>query len=74
MERLSGLDASFLYAETNSMMMHVAFVAICDSSDAPGGYSFRKIYDLLDVKTQQEPALRRRLCNIPMNGCSWRFG
>lgn len=67
MERLSGLDASFLYAETNTMLMHVAFIAICDASETPGGYSFRKLYDLIDVKTQEEPAFRRRLVPVPFH-------
>lgn len=67
MERLSGLDASFLYAETNTMLMHVAFIAICDASETPGGYDFRDIYDLIDVKTQEEPAFRRRLVPVPFN-------
>ncbi|MDX1694983.1 MAG: wax ester/triacylglycerol synthase family O-acyltransferase [Ketobacteraceae bacterium] len=67
MERLSGLDASFLYAETHTMLMHVAFVAICDASENPEGYDFRDIYALLDAKTQEEPAFRRRLVPVPFN-------
>ncbi len=67
MERLSGLDASFLYLETNTMLMHVAFIAVCDAKDMPGGYSFRRIYDLIDSRTQIEPAFRRRLVEIPFN-------
>ncbi|MCG8316022.1 MAG: wax ester/triacylglycerol synthase family O-acyltransferase [Pseudomonadales bacterium] len=65
MERLSGLDASFLYGETSTMLMHVAFIAICDTSENPNGYSFRDIYDLIDVKTQEESAFRRRLVEVP---------
>lgn len=67
MERLSGLDASFLYAETDTMLMHVAFIAICDGSDVPGGYDYRDIHSLIDVKTQEEPAFRRRLVAVPFN-------
>jgi len=40
MERLSGLDASFLYFETSQMHMHVSIVAVLDPKDAPGGFSF----------------------------------
>lgn len=67
MERLSGLDASFLYVETETMHMHVAFVVICDSDEMPGGYSFRKVFDLMDSRTQREAPLRRRLVEIPFN-------
>ena len=41
MERLSGLDASFLYFETPSMHMHVAMTAIFDPSTMPGGLRHR---------------------------------
>jgi len=37
-ERLSGLDASFLYMETPTMHMHVAMAAVFDPSTVPGGY------------------------------------
>ncbi|OUS26908.1 hypothetical protein A9Q99_16990 [Gammaproteobacteria bacterium 45_16_T64] len=67
MERLSGLDASFLYMETRTMLMHVAFIAVCDGKDMPGGYSFRKIYDQIDVRTQREPVFRRRLIEVPFD-------
>lgn len=67
MERLSGLDASFIYMETHTMRMQVAFLVICDPSTIPGGYSFRKIVDLIDHRTKSEPAFRRRLVEIPYN-------
>ena len=67
MERLSGLDASFLYLETPTMLMNVAFVAMCDASEIPGGYSFRKLYDLIDSRTQKHPEFRRRLVDVPFN-------
>ena len=35
MERLSGLDATFLYLETPSNHMHVAAVMIFDPTDVP---------------------------------------
>lgn len=67
MERLSGLDASFIYMETPTMRMQVAFIVICDPASTPGGYSFRKIVDLIDQRTRSEPAFRRRLVEIPYN-------
>lgn len=67
MERLSGLDASFLYMETHTMRMQVAFIVVCDANNTPGGYSFRKVVDLIDARTKSEPAFRRRLVEIPYN-------
>src|SRR5437879_13554370 len=40
MDRLSGLDALFLYGEQGGMHMHVCAVIIIDPSTVPGGYSF----------------------------------
>jgi hypothetical protein len=43
MERLSGLDASFLYLETPTHHMHLALTLQFDPSSVPGGYSFEKM-------------------------------
>ena len=43
MERLTGMDATFLYIETPAGHMHVAMVGIYDVSTMPGGYSFDRI-------------------------------
>ena len=43
MQRLSGLDASFLYFETPSMHMHIAMTAIFDPSTMPDGYQLDRI-------------------------------
>ena len=45
MQRLSGLDATFLYLETPSAHMHVAMTGIYDTSTMPGGYSFEAFRD-----------------------------
>ena len=45
MERLSGLDATFLYLETPTHHMHVAMTGIYDTSTMPGGYSFERLRD-----------------------------
>ncbi len=41
MERLSGLDASFLYVESPNVPLHVCSVVELDTSTIPGGYSYR---------------------------------
>lgn len=38
MQRLSGLDASFLYAEMPKTPMHIAQLLIYDQSTAPDGF------------------------------------
>ncbi len=65
MERLSGLDASFLYFETPSMHMHVAMTAIFDPSTMPGGYDFSKIKDFIESRLHLVPPFRRRIVEVP---------
>jgi len=66
MERLSGLDASFLYMETPQVQMHVAFMTIVDPSDMQGGYSFRRLMESVDEKVRRKSAFRRRLVEVPL--------
>jgi WS/DGAT/MGAT family acyltransferase len=65
MQRLTGMDASFLYLETPANHMHVAATAIFDPSTVPGGYSFEKVRDLVDSRLHLLPPFRRRLLTIP---------
>lgn len=65
MERLTGLDASFLYVETPQMHMHVAMVAVLDAANMPGGYSFERIVELIEGRIHLVPPLRRRLLEVP---------
>src|SRR5437763_13652165 len=63
MQRLSGLDASFLYLETSSQVLHVCGLLVLDGSTVPGGYSFAKLYEKLDARVREIPAFRRKLHN-----------
>jgi diacylglycerol O-acyltransferase len=65
MERLSGMDASFLYFETPSMHMHVAMTAIFDPASMPGGYEFGKIKDFIESRLHLVPPFRRRIVEVP---------
>ena len=67
MERLSGLDASFLYLETPTHHMHVAMTMVLDPSTMPGGYSFDKIKDFIADRLHLVPPFRRRLVEVPLN-------
>jgi WS/DGAT/MGAT family acyltransferase len=67
MERLTGLDAAFLYLETPTHHMHVAMTMVLDPSTMPGGYSFDKIKDFIAKRLHLVPPFRRRLVNVPLN-------
>jgi diacylglycerol O-acyltransferase len=67
MERLSGLDAFFLYTETPQVQMHVQFVALVDPKDVPGGYSFSKLSETVADKVRRKAAFRRRLMHVPLD-------
>ena len=64
MQRLTGLDASFLYLETPSMHMHVAMTAVFDPSTMPGGYSFER-QGVIEGRLHLVPPFRRRLVEVP---------
>src|SRR6185436_19840549 len=67
MQRLSGLDASFLYLETPEVHMHVAMAAVLDPSGMPGGYSFDRIQALIESRLHLLAPLRRRLVRVPFD-------
>jgi diacylglycerol O-acyltransferase / wax synthase len=66
MERLSGLDASFLYLETSAQLMHVCGLMLLDPGTVPGGYSFDKFRDDLDRRVRSIPAFHRKLRPVPL--------
>ena len=49
MQRLSGLDASFLYLETAAQPLHVCSILEFDTSTIPGGYTFDRMRDELSA-------------------------
>ncbi|WP_020657901.1 WS/DGAT/MGAT family O-acyltransferase [Amycolatopsis benzoatilytica] len=63
MQRLSGLDASFLYLETSSQLLHVCALMTLDGSAMPGGYSFPEFKRRLAERVAVIPAFRRKLHN-----------
>jgi WS/DGAT/MGAT family acyltransferase len=66
-ERLSGLDASFLYFETPNQHMHVLAVIEFDPATAPDGYSFQAVKDMIRSRLHLAPPLHRRLARVPFN-------
>lgn len=65
MERLSGLDAAFLYLETPTHHMHVAMTMVLDPATMPGGYSFDKIKAFVRSRLHVVPLFHRRLAEVP---------
>lgn len=66
MERLSGLDASFLYLESSAQLMHVCGLLLLDPSTVPGGYSYARMREDLDSRVRAIPAFRRKLRPVPL--------
>ncbi|MEY2447866.1 MAG: diacylglycerol O-acyltransferase / wax synthase [Acidimicrobiaceae bacterium] len=65
MERLSGLDASFLYNETPTLHMHTLKYTVLDVSTVPGGYDFDRFQHELDRRLHLLPGFRRRVVQVP---------
>jgi len=66
MERLSGMDALFLYAESPTQHMHVTMCAVLDPTEMPGGYSFDRVRDHIASRVPLIPAFTRRLVPVPL--------
>ncbi len=67
MERLSGLDATFLYFERPNQHMHVLAIIEFDPSTMPGGYSFDRVKEMIRSRLHLAAPLRRRLAKVPFN-------
>lgn len=67
MDRLSGMDASFLYTETPTGHMHVTGVIVIDAAEMSGGYSFERMVEMIEQRLHRLPPFRRRLVEVPMS-------
>jgi diacylglycerol O-acyltransferase len=67
MERLSGLDASFLYVETPTAHMHVGLVAVLDPLVTGRKYSEEQVSALIAREAQRQPRLRKKLVEVPLH-------
>lgn len=65
-QRLTGLDAGFLYMETPTQHLHTLKIAVIDPSTVPGGYSFERVKEVLDQRLHLLPPFRRRLVEVPL--------
>jgi len=66
MERLSALDATFLYFETPAQHQHVCAVMVVDPSTVPGGYNYQKIKDHIASRLHLLAPFRRKLMTVPL--------
>ena len=64
MERLSGLDASFLYLETPAQLMHVCGVIVLDPSTMPDGYDYAAVRDGIAQRVRDVPAFTRKVRKV----------
>ena len=65
MDRLSGLDASFLYLESGAQLMHVCGVIIVDPATIPGGYDFGEFKQELSRRVSGVAMFNRKLKLVP---------
>lgn len=65
MQRLTGLDASFLHLETPSSHMHVASLGIFDPAEVEGGVSLDRVIEVFEQRLHLAAPFRRRLVHVP---------
>lgn len=67
MQRLSGLDASFLYLETAQQPLHVCSILELDTTTIPGGYAFDRFKDEFAARIKGLPTFREKIVDTPFN-------
>ena len=67
MQRLSGLDASFLYLETPSQPLHVCSILELDTTTTPEGYTFERLRAGLLLRIKAMPEFRERIADSRFN-------
>jgi WS/DGAT/MGAT family acyltransferase len=66
MQRLSGVDAGFLYGETEAWHMHAAAVVVLDPATAPNGFSAGRLREVIRRRLPQLGLLRYRVVETPL--------
>nr|MDJ0841285.1 wax ester/triacylglycerol synthase family O-acyltransferase [Acidobacteriota bacterium] len=67
MKPLSGLDAAFLYLESERAPMHVGGVCIVDGQTPDGPLTFEIYRKMLSERLHVSDIFRRRLVELPLN-------
>ena len=70
MRRIPGKDAVFLWAETPTTHMTIAFAGVFDPSQVPGGDDpgevYRRFKELMEERIHLVPSFRQRVVSAPM--------
>ena len=67
MERLAGIDASFLYMETPQVHMHVGFACILEPCDSVDGCDAAAVMKHVEERASCHRVFRRRLARVPFD-------
>ncbi len=67
MERLSGLDAFFLYLETPTQPLNVCCIVELDTSTMPGGYTYGRFRAAVAKHVTAVPEFRMKLADTQLN-------
>jgi diacylglycerol O-acyltransferase / wax synthase len=67
MERLSGLDAFFLYLESPTQPLNVCCTLELDPATMPGGYTFDRFREALSARVNAIPEFRLKLADNQLN-------
>jgi diacylglycerol O-acyltransferase / wax synthase len=67
MERLSGLDAFFLYLETPTQPLNVCCILELDTSTMPGGYTYGRFRAAVAKRVAAMPEFRMKLADTQLN-------
>lgn len=65
MERMSGLDAAFLYAETPAMHLHAVGIIVMEGHGPSGPVGYDEVAELIGSRLAVIPPFRRRAVAIP---------
>ena len=66
MEKLSALDATFIYLESEHSPMAIGGVYVIDAKDVPGGFSYNSWYTLVGKRLKLSTVFRQRLVEVPL--------
>ncbi|MBW0013250.1 wax ester/triacylglycerol synthase family O-acyltransferase [Mycobacterium sp.] len=67
MERLTGLDAFFLYMETPTQTLNVCCLLELNTSTMPGGYTYGRLRSALAEQVTAMPEFRMKLADSQLN-------
>lgn len=67
MQRLSGLDAFFLYLESPTQPLNVCCVLELDPETKPGGYTFGRFREALSARVDAVPEFRLKLADSQLH-------